>query len=52
MAYISIGEDKLFIYYAGQAQSILEILLEKYQYDETQYDEHIANMWEIIEEKF
>ena len=52
MAFLSLGQKRLFIYYAGQAQSLLELLKDEFGYEETQYTEHIANMWEIIDNAF
>ncbi|MBP3305334.1 MAG: hypothetical protein J6L24_05125 [Oscillospiraceae bacterium] len=52
MAYLTVNERTLFIYYAGQAQSLLELLEDEFGYEETQYTEHIANMWEITENAF
>ena len=51
-AYHAIGDRKLFIYNAGRADSIRELLEEFYNWDERYADEHIKNMWDIMDENW
>ena len=51
-AYHAIGDMKFFHYYAGKADAIRDILEENYNWDERYADEHIKNMWDIMDENF
>lgn len=51
-AYHATGNTQLFHYNAGRADSIREILEEVYGWDERYADEHIKNMWDIMDENW
>ena len=51
-AYHATGDTKLFYYYAGKADAIRDILEENCNWDARCADEHIKNMWDIMEENW
>lgn len=51
-AYLATGEKDLFRYYAGKADACRELLEEIYCFDERHADEHVRNMWDIMDENW
>ena len=51
-AYHATGEKALFQYCTGRTEAIRELLEDWYDWDESQYSEHIRNMWEITDEEW
>ena len=49
-AYHASGDTRLVDYYAGRADAIRDILEKHYFWDERYADEHIKNMWDIMDE--
>ena len=51
-AYHATGEKDLFHDHAGKAESLRIVLEDYFDYDSSNYSEHIINMWEIIDEEW
>lgn len=51
-AYHATGETQLFHYNAGRADALRDLLEEFYNWDERYADEHIKNMWDIMDENW
>ena len=51
-AYHATGNNSLFRYYAGKADVFRDLLEEFYNWDERNADEHIRNMWDIMDENW
>lgn len=51
-AYHATGEKELFHYCTGKATAIRDLLEDLFEFDESEYSEHLLNMWEITDEEW
>lgn len=51
-AYFAVNDRRLARYYAGKADAVRDILVDWYFWDFEEADEHVKNMFDIMDEEW